>query len=145
MLTMLTASLALGISTGVSVYEAESLERERRLEQLEGAMLTDLSGTRVEESGKEVIILATAINFSTPILAYAVTASPFALVYMGVIGKDVAAGASVIAALGILFGAGLYLGKLGKQNPWMKAIRMVGFGVLAFAIGLTLEYFIIGR
>jgi hypothetical protein len=29
-LTMVTSSLALGISTGVSVYEAESLERERK-------------------------------------------------------------------------------------------------------------------
>lgn len=31
LVTMATSSLALGISTGVSVYEAESLERERLL------------------------------------------------------------------------------------------------------------------
>jgi hypothetical protein len=41
-ITMLTTSLALGISTGVSVYEAESLEQERKIADLEKALFTDL-------------------------------------------------------------------------------------------------------
>ena len=44
-LTMLTTSLALGISTGVSVYEAESLEQERKIVDLEKALFTDLKDT----------------------------------------------------------------------------------------------------
>lgn len=49
MVTMVTSSLALGISTGVSVYEAESLERERKISELERALFRDLSGTTIEK------------------------------------------------------------------------------------------------
>lgn len=48
--TMLTTSLALGISTGVSVYEAESLERGIRIAQLEKAMIRRLDETMIAQS-----------------------------------------------------------------------------------------------
>jgi len=38
MITMATSSLALGISAGISVYEAESLESERKIMELERAL-----------------------------------------------------------------------------------------------------------
>ena len=44
LVTMVASSLALGISTGVSVYEAESLERERKIYELERALFMDLKG-----------------------------------------------------------------------------------------------------
>jgi hypothetical protein len=50
--TMLISSLSLGISTGVSVYEAESLERERRIIDLEKHMFRKLKGTDVEQTGE---------------------------------------------------------------------------------------------
>ena len=36
--TMLVSSLSLGISTGVSVYEAETLEQDKRISELEQAL-----------------------------------------------------------------------------------------------------------
>jgi hypothetical protein len=51
-LTMATSSLALGISTGVSVYESELLERERAISELERALFRDLEGTWIERSAK---------------------------------------------------------------------------------------------
>ena len=67
-LTMLTTSLALGISTGVSVYEAESLEQERKIAELEKALFTDLQDTSIQKNAKTIIIVATLINFATPLL-----------------------------------------------------------------------------
>src|SRR5665647_2367438 len=54
-ITMLTTSLALGISTGVSVYEAESLEQERKIADLEKALFTDLKDTSIQKTAKYTI------------------------------------------------------------------------------------------
>ena len=137
--TMVTSSLALGISTGVSVYEAESLERELEISKLEKAMLTDLDNTAVDRESKSIITTAMVINFLTPIFSCIVTILPFTFVAMQILEMNFASWLSVALALGILFAAGVYLGRIGKKNPWIKGLRMTGFGVIAFVIGLLLD------
>jgi len=139
MVTMVTSSLALGISTGVSVYEAESLEQERKISELERALFRDLGGTRIEESSRAIIILAALINFLTPLLSCGVMISPYIFAALKVINIELGSWLSIILSLSILFSAGIYLGKLGKMNPWMKGLRMVGFGLVAFIVGLLLD------
>ena len=137
--TMLTTSLALGISTGVSVYEAESLEQERKIADLEKALFTDLQDTSIQKTAKYTIIIATLINFATPLFSCAVTITPFVLVGMGILHLDIAGWISIALALSTLFIAGVYMGRMGKTNPYKKGLRMVAFGVLAFAIGYILN------
>jgi len=141
-LTMLTTSLALGISTGVSVYEAESLEQERRIADLEKALFTDLKDTSIQKTAKSTIIIATLINFATPLFSCAVTITPFILVVIGILPLYLAGWISVALALSTLFGAGVYMGRIGKTNPYKKGLRMVAFGALAFAIGFLLNLLI---
>jgi predicted membrane protein (TIGR00267 family) len=138
-ITMLTTSLALGISTGVSVYEAESLEQERKIADLEKALFTDLDDTSIQKTAKYTILIATLINFATPLFSCAVTITPFILVAMGILSLNIAGWISVVLALSTLFGAGVYMGRIGKTNPYKKGLRMVAFGVLAFAIGFLLN------
>jgi predicted membrane protein (TIGR00267 family) len=141
-LTMLTTSLALGISTGVSVYEAESLEQERKIADLEKALFTDLKDTSIQKASKNTIIIVTLINFATPLFSCALTITPFVLVAIGILSLDMAGWISVVLALGTLFGAGVYMGRIGKTNPYKKGLRMVAFGVLAFVIGFLLNLLI---
>jgi len=141
-LTMLTTSLALGISTGVSVYEAESLEQERKIADLEKALFTDLKDTSIQKTAKYTILLATLINFTTPLFSCAVTITPFILAATAILHIDVAGWISVTLALSTLFGAGVYMGRIGKTNPYKKGLRMVAFGVLAFVIGFLLDLLI---
>ncbi len=140
--TMLTTSIALGISTGVSVYEAESLEQERRISDLEKALFTDLQDTSIEKTAKNTIILATIINFATPLFSCAVTVMPFIFSLIGILQIEIAGWISVTLALSTLFGAGVYMGRIGKTNPYKKGVRMVAFGVLAFAVGYLLDWLI---
>jgi len=140
--TMLTTSLALGISTGVSVWEAESLEQERKISDLEKALFTDLEDTSIHKTAKYTVILATLINFATPLLSCAITITPFIFVALGVLHIDMASWISVALALSTLFGAGVYMGRIGKTNPYKKGLRMVAFGVLAFAVGYLLDLLI---
>ena len=139
MVTMVTSSLALGISTGVSVYEAESLERELKISKLEKAMLTNLDNTVVDRESKSITTTATVINFLTPIFSCIVTILPFTFVAMQILEMNFASWLSVALALSILFAAGVYLGRIGKKNPWIKGLRMTGFGIIAFVIGFLLE------
>jgi predicted membrane protein (TIGR00267 family) len=141
-ITMLTTSVALGISTGVSVYEAESLEQERKIADLEKAMFTDLKDTSIQKLAKYTVLLATIINFSTPLFSCAVTITPFLLALTGILPINIAGWISVALALGTLFGAGVYMGRIGKTNPYKKGLRMVAFGVLAFIIGFLLNQLI---
>jgi len=137
--TMLTTSLALGISTGVSVYEAESLEQERKISDLEKALFTDLQDTTILKKAKATILLATLINFATPLLSCAIAISPFIFAAIGLLQIETASWLSVVFALGTLFGAGVYMGRVGKTNPYKKGLRMVAFGILAFAVGFLLN------
>jgi len=137
--TMLTTSLALGISTGVSVYEAESIEQERKITDLEKALFTNLKDTTIEKTAKYTIVLATLINFATPLASCAITITPFIFVSAGALETSSAAWISVVLALSTLFVAGVYMGRVGKTNPYKKGLRMVAFGLLAFAIGVLLD------
>jgi VIT1/CCC1 family predicted Fe2+/Mn2+ transporter len=65
--------------------------------------------------------------------------SPFVLVALDVLEINLASWFSVVLALSTLFGAGVYMGRLGKKNPWKKGLRMVGFGLTAFIIGFLLD------
>ena len=141
-ITMLTTSLALGISTGVSVYEAESLEQERKIADLEKALFTDLDDTSIQKTAKYTIVIASLINFATPLFSCAVTITPFILVAKGILPLNIAGWISVVLALSTLFGAGVYMGRIGKTNPYKKGLRMVAFGVLAFVIGFLLNLLI---
>ncbi len=138
-LTMATSSLALGISTGVSVYESELLERERAISELERALFRDLEGTWIERSAKLIALLLALVNFSTPLLSFGVTIIPFAIAAIGALGLREAAWASIALALATLFAAGAYIGRMGGKNPWIRGLRMAGFGLLAFTIGFLID------
>jgi predicted membrane protein (TIGR00267 family) len=138
-LTMVTGSLALGISTGVSVYETEKIERERKISALEQALFTDLSGTRIEKSARTIVLLAAMINFFTPIVSCVVTMAPFLLANLNALDLAVASFSSIALALGTLFAAGFYMARFGKRSPLLVGFRMAGFGLIAFIIGLLLN------
>lgn len=137
--TMLTSSLALGISTGVSIYEAESLEQGRRILELERALFRSLDETSIARAAKETVALMSLLNFLTPLVSCAVAISPFLLAALGIVEVRAASGISITLSLSILFLAGAYLGKAGKKNPWVKGVRMLIFGMVAFALGYWIE------
>ena len=137
--TMMASSLALGISTGVSVYEAESLERDREIVKLEKALFRKLDKTIIVRSARTAAILISLFNFLTPLASCTLTAFPFLVASLGMLEVRLAAWLSITLDLGILFLAGAYLGKIGKKKAWIKGLRMLTFGILAFIIGYAIE------
>jgi predicted membrane protein (TIGR00267 family) len=140
--TLVASSVALGISTGVSIYESETLERERRVVELEKALFRDLENTVITENYKTYVLILSVVNFFTPLVCCGIIAIPLIFVALQLLDIMTASWASVILALSLLFVSGTYLGRLGKHNPLMKGLRMVIFGIAAFAIGYLIQILI---
>jgi predicted membrane protein (TIGR00267 family) len=137
--TMVATSIALGISTGVSVYESETLERERRVLELEKALFRELENTTITENHMISTVIISVVNFFTPLACCAIVITPVVLAAFQIIEIATASWISIGLALGILFVAGTYFGRLGKRNPLVKGTRMVIFGIVAFVIGYLVQ------
>jgi predicted membrane protein (TIGR00267 family) len=140
--TMLASSLALGISTGVSVYEAESLGQEMELKEIEKAMLADLHHTQVAKSMQATTLVISIVNFLTPLCICGITITPFLLALTGIIMISSAAWISILFALSTLFAAGFYLELGNRRNALLKGFKMAAFGVFAFLMGFAIDMLI---
>lgn len=138
-LTLISSSIALGISSGVSVYEAEIIEGEKEVEELENAMLVNLDGAVQTQSLKLNALLSAFINFGTPLFAMIIAVTPFILATIGFLGTRTAGGLSIVLSLGTLTAVGAYMGRDTNGNAILKGFRMAFFGTIAFLVGYLLE------
>lgn len=128
--TTLTGALALGISSGVSTYEAEGAEKEIELKKLERSMLRDLEDSIQYKASKIGQIVIGITNFSIPILI------ALALVLPIIILPDaqVALYFTIGVATAILFGVGMYFAKISKTNILLRGVRTAAIGIGTFVI-----------
>ena len=131
--TVFAACLAIGISSAVSVYEAEHVETEIEMQKVEQAMLSSMEDTAIERKARFSAYAVATVNFFAPVFVAIVMGTPLLLFDAGVIGDfGAAAILSSILGIGIIFGAGYYLGTLGRGRPWLRATRMSVIALLAF-------------
>jgi predicted membrane protein (TIGR00267 family) len=135
--TILSSAVALGISTGVSVFEAENLEQGRRIDEIEKAMLRSMEETHIGRSSRSSIYLIALVNFMAPIITGTVILAPFLI--FSALDIRTAAWTAVGLAITLLFMTGYFMGRAGKRNPWVQAIRMGLVGVGAFIICFYIE------
>ena len=134
------SAIAIGVSTGVSVYEAERLEAEIRMAKLERAMLSELKDTDIHRTLRLFRTLLSLVNFAAPLLVFALTAAPLMLnLYLGWPAPRAAAEASVFIAIAVVFAAGFILGKVAGRSPFRQALRMTVAAVLTFLLLLAVE------
>jgi predicted membrane protein (TIGR00267 family) len=139
---MITSSFALGISSGVSVYEAEILERERNIEEMENAILTNLDDTEIVEKARKIALIVASVNLLTPLFVCFIYIIPFVLAYFGMFTIQLAAFASIVIALGTLMIIGTYMARNGKGNAFLKGLKILILGASVFLIGYWIETFI---
>jgi predicted membrane protein (TIGR00267 family) len=134
--TLVTSAVALGISTGVSVFEAESMEQRIRIGEIERALLRSLANTHIGRSSRTSIYLIAALNLAAPVIAGVVIVTPFLLVPGNV---TLAAWTAVSLAISMLFVTGFFMGKIGKRNPLAQGVRMAVIGAIAFVICYSIQ------
>ncbi|HKZ63445.1 MAG TPA: hypothetical protein VJ400_03280 [Thermoplasmata archaeon] len=142
--TLAAACLAIGISTGLSVYEAERVEAKIRMAKLERAMLTDMAGTDVHRSLRLYRTLISLVNFAAPLFVFAVTSIPFLLhVLAGWPSFPVAAGTSIALAVALIFISGLALGRVLGGSALRQGLRMTIAALATFILLVFVQTYLL--
>jgi predicted membrane protein (TIGR00267 family) len=135
---ILMGGFAMAVSGFSGTYLAERAERERDLNDLEGAMLIDLKDTIHGEATRYVSLFAALIDGAAPFLASMPALVPFALSAYRLLPSGIAFPASIASSLLTLFLLGVYLGRVSGENLIYSGLKMVAAGVavalLAFLI-----------
>ena len=132
----LGAAVGLGTSAVWSVWEIERAETEAKLRRIEGAMLTDLSETRIQHEQRSARVIHATASGLGPLIGVLVPLVPFlfdgplSMAAAGVIG--VGLGISVLA----VFGA--YMASISGQRWYVSALRMALAGLVVALINLFL-------
>ncbi|MGE4274481.1 MAG: VIT1/CCC1 transporter family protein [Candidatus Methanomethylophilaceae archaeon] len=136
--TIITSCVALMISTGISVFEAERLEQSIRIQQIEKVMLRKLDETSIKRTSVHSTLLISLTNCVAPIITGTVTLLPFLILPETEV--TTAAWISIALAISILFSTGMTMGRMAHKSPYFYGLRMAGAGVIAFVACYMVEY-----
>ena len=135
--TGMTTCIAMGISGLWGAYLTEAAERQRELHELEGITLTSLSETSLGEASRAAVVIVAAVDGFSPFLAALIVLLPFFFanlfptvhwVYFSALGLSLLA----------LFGLGVFLGRVSRQNVFLYGLRTVIAGGISIIISLLL-------
>lgn len=136
---IIVSGIAMAVSGFSGTYMTESAERSRSLNELEDAMLVDLEDTIYGHASRFVSLFAAFVDGSAPFLASIPAVVPFYLSIVGLLPLEIAFYASVMAALGILFLLGVFLGRVSEGNLLYSGVKMVVAGVAVALLALLLN------
>ena len=136
--TGLSTCIAMGISGLWGSYLTESAERKHNLEELGRSTLTDLNNTKIGKASRYAAIIISIVDGLSPFLAALLVLIPFFLnamfptiqiVYYTTLG----------VALVTLFGLGIFLGNISKDNLIISGVKTVVAGIVSIVIGSLLN------
>ena len=131
-MAIISTGVALGISSGTSIYEAESLEQKSELQELNKHLATDLTSKNpmTLKKIKRIGLIIGLLNFFTPLLIAIVYVLLISLIPSLAIAFWSIIGGSIF----FLFGSGVYFGKKNNLPPLKQGLRMLLIGTMTFVI-----------
>lgn len=136
--TGLSTSLAMGVSGLWGSYLTESAERRHEIDELEQHTLIDLQQTKIGKASRMAAVVVALVDGLSPFLASSLVLVPFFLVGLFPL-VSWAYYASIGVALIILFGLGLFLGHISKENWFVAGIKTVIAGAICIVLSYLLE------
>jgi len=128
----LGAAMAWAISGAVGAFMAERAERMRRLRELEESMFTDLNSSYLYRDSVRAILFLAIVDAIAPGLMSIFILIPFYLTLWNIISITNALTASIVITLITLFGLGILLGKISKENIMFHGMITVIAGVITY-------------
>ncbi|MEM2188406.1 MAG: VIT1/CCC1 transporter family protein, partial [Nitrososphaerota archaeon] len=123
------ALVAMGVSGVSGTYMAERAEQERKLKEIEEAMLTRLNGSIIAKARKRAAIFSAIVDALAAILAGLIPLSPYLAALSGLLTLDLAFHISVGVSLAFLFTLGVFLGKIARNNLIISGLKSLAIGV----------------
>ncbi|MBL7199730.1 MAG: VIT1/CCC1 transporter family protein [Anaerolineae bacterium] len=136
--TGLSTSLAMGISGLWGSYLTESAERRREIDELEKQTLVDLQDTKIGKASRMAAVVVAVVDGLSPFLASLLVLLPFFVIQM-LPSIEWGYYASIGMALMTLFGLGLFLGHISKENLIVSGLKTVIAGAVSIALSYLLE------
>lgn len=130
----LGAAIALFMSGISSAYLSETAERKKELQDLEGALLSDLSETDYGKAIHYVPIFVALVNGLSPLLIALLIISPLWLAQFGVQLPLSPFITAIILAMTIIFLLGVMLGKFSKEFWLWTGLRTLAIAALTALI-----------
>jgi len=119
----LGAAIALGVSGVSSAYVSEAAERRRALDELQGAMVSDLGASFHGDAARWVPMLIAVVNGSAPLLISLLILIPLWLAQAGVVLPWSPLHAAVAVALVLIFLLGVFLGRVARMSWWLSGLK----------------------
>ena len=137
--TGLSTCIAMGISGLWGSYLTESAERKRDLDELGSQTLTDLKDSKLGRASRYAVVVIAIIDGLSPFLAALLVLIPF---FMANVFPSIqwAYLTSLGGALLALFGLGIFLGNISRENLILSGLKTVIAGILSILIGVLLGH-----
>ncbi len=136
--TGLATCMAMGISGAWGSYATESAERKHAMQDLEHAMLSDMTNSKQARASRFATLVIAALDGLSPLLAGIMVLLPFLL---GGLWSDITYSylASLSMALIALFGLGAFLATVARENILRAGMRMILAGAICVAVTLLVS------
>ena len=128
------ASIAMGISGASGTYMAEKAEQERRLREIEDAMLVKLEDSVIAEAREWAAVISAAVDAGAAVLAGLISLAPYLLSLLNLISAGQAFTLSLTLSLGLLFSLGLFLGRVAKRNVIVSGLKSLAIGCVTILL-----------
>ena len=121
--------IAMGISGASGTYMAESAEQERKIKELEEAMLIKLEGSVIVDARRKAALISALVDAGSAVVAGFLVLTPYFAAAFRLLSEQTAFYASLAMSLGLLFVLGAFLGKVAKNNIVVSGIKALAIGV----------------
>ena len=133
-------NIAMAISGFSGSYLAESAERDREVDDLGKAMLTDKSESMYAKASRTTSIVVAIVDGASPAVAGLLVITPLFLVPSGLLDYRIAFYMGIIICMLLLFVLGLFLGVVSKKNMWSYGAKTLFAGILTALLMLLVSY-----
>ena len=134
-------SIAMAISGFSGSYLTESAERDREVDELGKAMLSDMSDTMYAKATRTTSLVVAIVDGASPAVAAFLIIIPLFFVPGGHLGYRLAFYCAIAICMALLFALGLFLGAVSKKNMWSYGAKTLFAGILTAILMFIISHF----
>jgi len=134
-------SIAMAISGFSGSYLTESAERDREVDEIGRAMLSDMSDSMYAKATKTTSLVVALVDGASPAIAAFLIIIPLFFVPGGHLTYQMAFYIAIVICLALLFALGLFLGAVSKKNMWSYGAKTLFAGIMTAILMFLISWF----
>ena len=140
LLAAIGTSVAMAVSGFSGSYLAESAERDREVEEIGRAMLSDMSNSMYARATRTTSVVVALVDGLSPAVAAFIIIIPLMMVPFGFIGHQASFFVAIFVCMILLFVLGLFLGIVSKKNILSYGAKTLFAGIVTAILMLFISF-----